>query len=80
MDENPKNPVLMGSYHKNSGKLCLEQVLGHFGTKSINKKKISVFAPKNPDFSKKNFESLKMPFFELRNLVGWVFHEVLMIN
>ena len=70
----------MGSYHKNSGKLCLEQVLGHFGTKSINKKKISVFAPKKHDFSKKNLKSLEIPFFDPGNLVGWVFHEVLMIN
>ena len=63
MDENPENPVLMCSYHKNNSKLCLEQVLGHFGTKSINKKKISVFAPKNHDFSKKNFGNAQNPLF-----------------
>ena len=80
MDENPENPVLMCSYHKNNSKLCLEQVLGLFGLKSINKKKISVFAPKKHDFSKKNFKSLEIPFFDPGNLVGWVFHEVLTLN
>ena len=79
-DKNAENLVLMGSYHKNSGKSCLERVLGHFGAKSINKKKFFVFAPKKHDFSKKNFKRLEIPFFDPGNLVGCVFHEVLMIN
>ena len=70
----------MGSYHKNSGKSCLEKVLGQFGTKSINKIFFFVFASKKHDFSKKKFKRVEIPFFDPRNLVGWVFHEVLMIN
>ena len=44
------------------------------GQKVLIKKKISVFAPKNHDFSKKILETLKIHFFEPRNLVGCVFH------
>ena len=80
MDKNPKNPNLMASYHGNSGKSCLERVLGHFGAKSNNKKKFFVFAPKKHDFSKRKFQRLEIPFFDPGNLVGCVFHEVLMIN
>ena len=53
MAKNPKNPVLMGAYHKNSGKLCLEQVLGRFGTFFINKKKFPFFTEKTMIFRKK---------------------------
>ena len=49
------------------------------GQKVLIKKKFC-FCPQKPWFFKKNFERLKIHLFELRNLVGWVFHEVLMIN
>ena len=41
---------------------------------------IFVFSLKNHDFSKKNFKGPKINRFEPRNLVGCVFHQVLMIN
>ena len=44
---------LMDLYGKNNYKLCLEWVLGHLGTKSINKKKISIFRWKTMIFQKK---------------------------
>ena len=50
------------------------------GTKSINKIFFFDFAPKNHDFSKKIFEKAKIPFFGLRNPVGWVPHVVLALN
>ena len=62
MVKNAVLAILMGWYDKNNCKPCLEQVSGHFGTKSINKKKISVFAPKNHDFQKKIPKGSKSPF------------------
>ena len=81
----PKNAVfgyitlLMDSYGKNSYKFCLVGVLRHLEAKSINKIFVFRFFKFLPDFSKKNFEMPKTPFFGLRFLFGWVPHKVLMI-
>ena len=40
----------------------------------------SFFHQKPMIFQKKNFQRLEITLFELKNPVGWVFHEVLMIN
>ena len=55
--------VPMGLYGENNLILCGKSVLGRFGTKSINKKKISVFSLKNHDFSKKKIQKAQKPCF-----------------
>ena len=59
---------------------CLEWVLDRFGTKSINKKKISFFPWKSMIFWKKISETLKIHRFGLENPVGWASHVVLAQN
>ena len=48
--------------------------------KSINRKKIFVFALKNHDFLEIFFGKAKIPRFELRNPIGWAFRVVLALN
>ena len=54
--------------------------MGRSGTKSINKIFFFGFSPKIHDFSEIFFEKAKIPFFGLRNPVGWFSHVVLALN
>ena len=79
MAENGPNLVLMCSYGENNWKLCLEKfpkIFGIFWPFLVN----FHFFTENPWFFKKNLKNSKKHFFDLWDLLWWVFHMVLALN